>query len=86
MRWSREEPRQARPRRVGRWGHGDVTDRLLVAKDLAELLNVPESWVREHTRSGSIPHLELGRYKRYRLDEVLAWLDELAAGEGPSKE
>jgi excisionase family DNA binding protein len=60
-----------------------VSDRLLTAKDLAELLNVPESWVREHTRSGAIPHLELGRYKRYRLDDVLAWLDELADGQGP---
>lgn len=60
-----------------------MNDRLLTASDLAEMLNVPESWVREHTRSGAIPHLELGRYKRYRLDDVLAWLDEVATGAGP---
>ena len=60
-----------------------LSDRLLTAADLAELLNVPESWVREHTRSGVIPHLELGRYKRYREEDVLAWLDELATGVGP---
>jgi excisionase family DNA binding protein len=60
-----------------------VNERLLTAAEAAELLAVPESWVREHTRSGAIPHLELGRYKRYRLDDVLAWLDDLAATDGP---
>ena len=44
---------------------------------------MPETWVREHTRSGSIPHVELGRYRRYREEDVLAWLDELATGTGP---
>jgi excisionase family DNA binding protein len=60
-----------------------VSERLLTAGEVAELLSVPVSWVREHTRSGAIPHLELGRYKRYRLDDVLAWLDDLAGGQGP---
>src|SRR4051794_1167427 len=45
-----------------------VTDRLLDAHEVAERLNVPVSWVRESTRSGAMPHVELGRYKRYRLD------------------
>jgi excisionase family DNA binding protein len=57
-----------------------VNGRLLDAKQVAKLLNVPETWVREHTRSGAIPHLELGRYKRYREDDVLTWLEGLAAG------
>jgi excisionase family DNA binding protein len=64
-------------------GEGGVTDRLLDAPEVAELLSVPVSWVREHTRSGAIPHLTLGRYKRYREDDVLAWLEELSAGGGP---
>jgi excisionase family DNA binding protein len=59
-----------------------VTDRLLDANELAEVLAVPVTWVREHTRSGAIPHLELGRYKRYRLDEVLAWLETCRKGGG----
>ena len=42
-----------------------MTDRLLEAKEVAELLSVPETWVREHTRSGAIPHVPLGRYVRY---------------------
>jgi hypothetical protein len=46
-------------------------DRLLTAGDLADLLAVPESWVRDHTRSGLIPHVPLGRYIRYRREAVL---------------
>ena len=55
-------------------------DRLMTAGEVAEMLAVPESWVREHTRSGQIPHLELGRYKRYRREAVLAWLETQEAG------
>jgi excisionase family DNA binding protein len=57
-----------------------VPDRLLTAPELAEILSVPETWVREHTRSGLIPHVELGRYRRYRLERVLAWLEQQEAG------
>jgi excisionase family DNA binding protein len=52
-----------------------VSDRLLDAAELAELLAVPESWVRESTRSGAIPHVQLGRYRRYREAAVMAWLE-----------
>jgi excisionase family DNA binding protein len=51
-------------------------DRLLEASELAERLNVPTSWVREETRQDRIPHVRLGRYRRYRWDDVLAWLEE----------
>jgi excisionase family DNA binding protein len=51
-------------------------DRLLDAAEVAELLNVPERWVREHTRSGFIPKVALGRYIRYRREAVLAWIAE----------
>jgi excisionase family DNA binding protein len=51
-------------------------DRLLTASDVAELLAVPERWVREHTRGGLIPHVRLGRYVRYRHDAVVGWISE----------
>jgi excisionase family DNA binding protein len=56
-------------------GNG-VTDRLLDAREVAEFLNVPVSWVRESTRSGAMPHVQLRRYRRYRGSAVLAWLEE----------
>jgi excisionase family DNA binding protein len=52
-----------------------VSERLLTAGEVAELLAVPERWVREHTRGGLLPHVVLGRYRRYRLEAVLAWLE-----------
>jgi excisionase family DNA binding protein len=57
-----------------------VSDRLLTAADVAELLSVPVSWVREHTRSGRIPHVQLGRYVRYREETVVSWIAQQEAG------
>jgi len=53
-----------------------MSDRLLTAAEVAELLAVPISWVRESTRSGAMPYVELGRYRRYRLADVELWLKE----------
>jgi excisionase family DNA binding protein len=58
-----------------------VSDRLLDAAEVADLLHVPVSWVRAETRAGRIPHLELGRYRRYDRDAVLAWLADQQAGQ-----
>jgi excisionase family DNA binding protein len=52
-----------------------MSERLLTAKEVAERLSLPESWVREATRGGRLPHLQLGRYRRYRWSEIEAWLD-----------
>jgi excisionase family DNA binding protein len=58
-------------------------DRLLTAREVAALLSVPESWVREQTRSGHLPNLPLGRYRRYRRESILEWLHEQEAGGTP---
>jgi excisionase family DNA binding protein len=53
-----------------------VTERLLLtAEDVAELLSVPVSWVRESSRSGAIPCVRLGRYVRFVEADVIAWLE-----------
>jgi excisionase family DNA binding protein len=51
-----------------------VTDRLVDAATVADRLGVPVSWVRQSTRSGAIPHLRFGKYVRYDLDDVTAWI------------
>ena len=43
---------------------------LLRAGELAEHLNVPESWVRTEERAGRIPSVRLGRYVRFRLRDI----------------
>jgi excisionase family DNA binding protein len=60
-----------------------MSDRLRTAAEIAARLAVPVSWVREHTRSGEIPCVTLGRYRRYRDEDVDAWVDQLAVGNGP---
>jgi hypothetical protein len=34
----------------------------------------------EHTRSGRIPHVQLGHYVRYRQETVVSWVAEQEAG------
>jgi excisionase family DNA binding protein len=51
-----------------------MSDRLLDAREIAERLGVPESWVRESARSGAIPCVRLGRYVRFDLADVEEWL------------
>ena len=53
-----------------------MTERLLTAEEVAELLAVPVSWVRESSRSGAIPCVRLGRYVRFERESVLSWLEE----------
>lgn len=57
-------------------------DRYLDAKEVAALLSVPVSWVREHTRTGEIPCRRFGRYVRYVPVEVIAWAEEQRTGGG----
>jgi excisionase family DNA binding protein len=51
-----------------------VPDKLLTAEEVAELLSVPLGWVRAHTRNGHLPHVQLGRYRRYRRSAVLGYI------------
>jgi excisionase family DNA binding protein len=44
---------------------------LLTAEELAERLKVPVSWVYEQSRQGKIPTHRMGRYIRFRLQEVV---------------
>jgi predicted DNA-binding transcriptional regulator AlpA len=58
---------------------------LLTPKELAERLNVRESWIYEQTRSRAgagntspLPHRKLmGRYLRFAWSEVYEWLNQL---------
>ncbi len=50
-------------------------DRLLTAEQVAEMLAVKLSWVREATREGRLPHIALGRYRRYRRAEIEVFLE-----------
>jgi len=57
-----------------------MTERLINAEEVAERLGVPVSWVRQETRAGRMPCLELGRYRRYDWEAVAEWLVDQRAG------
>jgi excisionase family DNA binding protein len=51
---------------------------LLTVQEVAALLKVPASWVYEHARARGkkrLPHLKLGKYLRFRTQDILEWLD-----------
>jgi excisionase family DNA binding protein len=58
---------------------GVVNDTLLTPREVAEMLRVPISWVYERTRrhgTARLPHIKIGKYLRFRKEDVLGWLDE----------
>lgn len=60
------------------YGHPEFLNKnhpkLLDVDQLAEALSVDKSWIYSRTRTDEIPHYKIGKYRRFDLDEVLAWL------------
>ena len=55
-------------------------DRLLTAEEVAERLGTRTDWVWAQARAGRIPHVRLGRYRRFRESAIEAWLQGLETG------
>jgi excisionase family DNA binding protein len=56
---------------------------LMTVQQVAELLQVPVSWVYGHTRQrfvDRLPGYRLGKYWRFDKEEVLAWLAQQREG------
>jgi excisionase family DNA binding protein len=53
--------------------------RLLTARQVANLLGVPTTWVYEQSRRGRIPTVTLGRYRRYREEAIAEWVEQQEA-------
>ncbi|MGH9322582.1 MAG: helix-turn-helix domain-containing protein [Vicinamibacteria bacterium] len=45
----------------------------LTVEDVARWLAVPVSWVYTHAEDGSLPSYRIGRYRRFRAEELAAW-------------
>ena len=55
---------------------------ILTPQQVAERLQLPESWVYEQTRNRAsvrgadpLPYMKVGRYLRFKWSDVLAWLE-----------
>jgi excisionase family DNA binding protein len=50
----------------------DPNERLLDSQQLADILQVPVTWIEQQAREGNIPSLPFGRRRRYRRSAVEA--------------
>jgi excisionase family DNA binding protein len=58
-----------------------VTDRLLTVEEVAEWLKVEPAWVRAHAngnRQPRLPSMKMGRYHRFRREDIERFLDQLS--------
>lgn len=56
-----------------------MNQELLTVVELAEILKVKLSWIYSKTREkgpNAIPRVSVGKYIRFRLPDVLDWLNE----------
>jgi excisionase family DNA binding protein len=53
---------------------------LMDAQDVAEMLQVPRSWVYAEARAGRMPHVTLGRYRRFRPAAIEEYIDHQEHG------
>ena len=54
-----------------------MNENFLTVRELAESLNVPTSWIYSRTREtglGAMPRINVGKYRRFILSDVLEWL------------
>jgi excisionase family DNA binding protein len=54
-------------------------DRALNIAELAELLGVPRSWVRDKVTARELPHHRIGRHVRFFADDIAAIKQQTAA-------
>jgi len=54
----------------------DQNNKLIEAKDVAEILNVKLTTVYTWALEGYLPAFKLGKLVRFRRDEVLAWIED----------
>jgi excisionase family DNA binding protein len=60
-------------------------EELLTAKELAQILKLKLSTIYAWTHTGMIPHIKISRNCiRFRLSDVLAWLEERTVKGRPS--
>ena len=70
-------PPNAAPQHAATAGEAPNQNHLLTVNEVADLLQVPVSWVYGRTRKRSLerlPGYRLGKYWRFDRDEVLAWV------------
>lgn len=80
--FTREQLEEARTRARGllparQEPAGATTAELVDAEALAALTSLPQSWLEDQARRGSLPSLQLGKYRRFEVAAVIPALRKL---------
>jgi excisionase family DNA binding protein len=51
-----------------------MTPQLLTAQEVADRLQVPDTWVYRAARERQLPSVCCGRYRRFVLEDVESWI------------
>jgi excisionase family DNA binding protein len=62
-----------------------MSERLLTARELGEILGFSASTIVDWAEAGSVPAFKIGGRLRFRESEVLAWLETKRAGREEEK-
>lgn len=62
---------------------GQAFEQLIGVAEAAQLLCVPPSWIYSAAEQGKIPSFRVGKYRRFRVSELTAWLEARRANGGP---
>jgi excisionase family DNA binding protein len=57
-----------------------MADQLVDVKTLEGLTQLPRSWLYAKAAAGEIPHVKVGKYIRFHVGEVFAWLERHRRG------
>lgn len=79
-----EDQSHAAPKHAATVKESKPSSQLLTVREVAQLLRVPVSWVYGRMRKRSrdrLPGYRLGKYWRFREDEILAWVQRQRGGE-----
>ena len=52
-----------------------ITVRLVNVEEMAQILGVPVSWLYQRTRLNTIPCVRVGKYVRFKPEEVLTFFE-----------
>ncbi len=64
--------------------NGPDVDRLLDPREAATFLNVPVSWIYQHSRTRAqdkLPYFKLGKYLRFSARNLSKWLETRQLGD-----
>lgn len=50
------------------------SDQFKTVDDVARKFNVPKSWIYVAVASGKLPHVRIGKYVRFRPDDIESYL------------